>query len=79
MKIIITKKNILKYKCVTCLLFLVTDFRNGQIHCLEILLRHGAACTPSKDGLHPLDMCIKAGVSVCCPIAVISDTAEKPV
>ena len=44
-------------------LFLVT-VRNGQIHCLEILIRHGAVCMPSKDGIHPLDVCIKAGIFV---------------
>ena len=44
-------------------LFLVA-VRNGQIHCLEILIHHGAVCMPGKDGVHPLDVCIKASILV---------------
>lgn len=54
--------------------FLLLNVRNGQFHCLEILLRHGAVCTPNKEGTHPLDICIKASTCVRCPITVACST-----
>ena len=51
--------------------------RNGQIRCLEVLVRHGAVCTPSKDGVHPLDICIKASILVCAVAVTCHNVVHK--